>query len=89
MSPLVVVVFLYPLILVGVSVWRARSVKSHEDFMVAGRSVAVPLLVGTLVRRGRAALVLSYSKKSLCSPDGSPSARSEVRTRRAQAAASM
>ncbi len=49
MSPLVVVVFLYPLILVGASVWRARSVKSHEDFMVAGRSVAVPLLVGTLV----------------------------------------
>ncbi len=49
MSLLVVVVFLYPLILVGVSVWRARSVKSHEDFMVAGRSVAVPLLVGTLV----------------------------------------
>ena len=49
MSPLVVVVFLYPIVLVGVSVWRARSVKSHEDFMVAGRSVAVPLLVGTLV----------------------------------------
>ncbi|MFB3069619.1 MAG: sodium:solute symporter [Gemmatimonadales bacterium] len=49
MSLLVVVVFLYPLILVGVSLWRARAVKSHEDFMVAGRSVAVPLLVGTLV----------------------------------------
>ncbi len=49
MSLLVVVVFLYPLILVGASVWRARAVKSHEDFMVAGRSVAVPLLVGTLV----------------------------------------
>ena len=49
MSLLVVVVLLYPLILVGVSLWRARAVKSHEDFMVAGRSVAVPLLVGTLV----------------------------------------
>ena len=29
MSLLVVVVFLYPLILVGVSVWRARSIKSR------------------------------------------------------------
>jgi solute:Na+ symporter, SSS family len=49
MSPLVVVVLLYPLILVGVSVWRSRSVKSHADFMVAGRAVPVLLLVGTLV----------------------------------------
>ncbi len=49
MSLLVVVVLLYPLILVGVSLWRARAIRSHEDFMVAGRSVAVPLLVGTLV----------------------------------------
>jgi SSS family solute:Na+ symporter/sodium/proline symporter len=49
MSLLVVVVFLYPLILVGVSIWRSRSVKSHEDFAVAGRAVPVSLLVGTLV----------------------------------------
>lgn len=49
MSPLVYVVLAYPLILVGVSVWRSRSVKSHADFMVAGRSVPVALLVGTLV----------------------------------------
>ena len=49
MNLLVAVVFLYPLILIGISLWRSRSMKSHEDFMVAGRSVPVPLLVGTLV----------------------------------------
>ncbi len=49
MNALVAVVLIYPLILVGVSVWRARSVKTHADFMVAGRSVPVLLLVGTLV----------------------------------------
>jgi solute:Na+ symporter, SSS family len=49
MNPLLLVVLLYPLILVGVSVWRSRSIKSHADFMVAGRSVPVVLLVGTLV----------------------------------------
>lgn len=49
MNLLVAVVITYPIILVGVSLWRSRSVKSHEDFMVAGRSVPVPLLVGTLV----------------------------------------
>jgi len=49
MSPLVVVVLAYPLVLIGVSVWRSRAVKSHEDFAVAGRSVPVALLVGTLV----------------------------------------
>lgn len=49
MNLLVAVVLIYPLILVGVSLWRSRVVKSHEDFMVAGRSVPVALLVGTLV----------------------------------------
>ncbi len=49
MSLLVVVVLLYPLVLVGVSLWRSQKVKSSEDFMVAGRSVPVALLVGTLV----------------------------------------
>jgi solute:Na+ symporter, SSS family len=49
MNPLLAVVFIYPLILVAVSVWRSRSIKSHADFMVAGRSVPVLLLVGTLV----------------------------------------
>jgi SSS family solute:Na+ symporter/sodium/proline symporter len=49
MSFLVIVVLTYPLILVGVSLWRSRTVKSHEDFAVAGRSVPVALLIGTLV----------------------------------------
>lgn len=49
MNPLVAVVLLYPTLLVGVSLWRARSVKSHADFIVAGRNVPVLLLVGTLV----------------------------------------
>ena len=49
MSIYLFVVVLYPAILIGVSLWRSRSVKSHEDFMVAGRSVPVALLVGTLV----------------------------------------
>jgi len=49
MNLLVAVVFAYPLALIAVSLWRSRGVKSHEDFMVAGRSVPVILLVGTLV----------------------------------------
>jgi SSS family solute:Na+ symporter/sodium/proline symporter len=49
MNLLVLVVLLYPLILIGVSLWRSRRVTSHEDFAVAGRSVPVALLVGTLV----------------------------------------
>jgi SSS family solute:Na+ symporter/sodium/proline symporter len=49
MNLLLAVVILYPMILLGVSLWRSRGVKSHDDFMVAGRAVPVPLLVGTLV----------------------------------------
>ena len=47
MNVFAIVVLLYPLILIGVSVWRSRAVKSHADFMVAGRNVSVPLLVST------------------------------------------
>lgn len=49
MNLLVVVVILYPLVLIGVSLWRAGGVTSHDEFMVAGRSVPVYMLVGTLV----------------------------------------
>ena len=49
MNLLVVVVLAYPLLLIGVSLWHSRSVSSHADFIVAGRSVPVSLLVGTLV----------------------------------------
>jgi SSS family solute:Na+ symporter/sodium/proline symporter len=45
----ILAVIAYPLILIAVSLWRSRAVKSHADFMVAGRSVPVALLVGTLV----------------------------------------
>ncbi|CAN5878082.1 sodium:solute symporter [soil metagenome] len=49
MSLLVLVVVAYPILLLGISLWRSRKVKSHADFMVAGRDVPVLLLVGTLV----------------------------------------
>lgn len=49
MNLLIFVVFAYPIVLIAISLWRSRSVKSHEDFSVAGRSVPVGLLIGTLV----------------------------------------
>lgn len=39
----------YILILIGIIIYKSRSVKSEEDFVVAGRGVPVYLLVGTLV----------------------------------------
>lgn len=49
MNLLTATVIGYPLFLVGVSLFLARRVKSSDDFMVAGRSVPVTLLVGSLV----------------------------------------
>lgn len=49
MNLLLAAVITYPLVLIGVSVWKSRGVKNAEDFMVAGRNVPVLLLVGTLV----------------------------------------
>lgn len=49
MNLMVAVVLAYPLVLLGVSLWRSRAVKSQDDFMVAGRSVPVAMLIGTLV----------------------------------------
>lgn len=49
MSLPVLAVIGYPLVLLAVSAWRSRAVKGTDDFMVAGRSVPVALLVGTLV----------------------------------------
>ena len=37
----IVVVMTYVLILLGISVYKSRSVQSADDFMVAGRSVPV------------------------------------------------
>lgn len=45
----VAVVTTYVLLLIGVAVYKSRTVKSADDFMVAGRSVPVHLLVATLV----------------------------------------
>lgn len=35
--------------LMGISVWKSRAIKNQDDFMVAGRSVSTPKLVGTLL----------------------------------------
>ncbi len=39
----------YILLLTGIIIYKSRSVKNEEDFVVAGRNVPVYLLVGTLV----------------------------------------
>jgi len=39
----------YVAVLLGVGVWKSRTTKTQEDFMVAGRSVSTWFLVGTLV----------------------------------------
>ncbi len=44
-----IVVISYILILIGVAVHKSRTVKSADDFMIAGRSVPVYMLVATLV----------------------------------------
>ena len=45
----IAVVMTYVLILLGISVYKSRTVKTDEDFMVAGRGVPVYMLVATLV----------------------------------------
>jgi SSS family solute:Na+ symporter/sodium/proline symporter len=42
-------VALYVVVLLGVGVWKSRTTKTQDDFMVAGRSVSTWYLVGTLV----------------------------------------
>jgi len=44
-----VTILVYVAALLGVAVWKSRTTKTHDDFMVAGRSVPVLMLVGTLV----------------------------------------
>lgn len=46
---MIYVVLAYVLVLLGISVYKTRSVHSADDFMVAGRRVPVYLLVATLV----------------------------------------
>ncbi len=45
----IIVTIAYILILAGIIIYKSRTVKSEEDFVLAGRSVPVYLLVGTLV----------------------------------------
>lgn len=45
----VAVVASYVLLLVGISVYKSRTVKTDEDFMIAGRGVPVYMLVATLI----------------------------------------
>jgi SSS family solute:Na+ symporter len=45
----IAVVLVYVLLLLGISVYKVRSVRTSDDFMVAGRSVPVYMLVATLV----------------------------------------
>src|SRR5690625_6956933 len=43
------VILLYLFLLMMISIYKSFSVKSQEDFMVAGRSVSTYKLVGTLL----------------------------------------
>lgn len=44
-----IVVVGYLILLMSISIWKSFLVKNQEDFMVAGRSVSTPKLVGTLL----------------------------------------
>lgn len=48
-NPYLLAIVLYLVALVGVGLKKARAVKGGEDFMVAGRSLPWPILVGTLL----------------------------------------
>ncbi|ANO52561.1 sodium:solute symporter family protein [Woeseia oceani] len=45
----IAVVTTYVLLLLGISVYKSRTIKTDEDFMVAGRGVPVYMLIATLV----------------------------------------
>ncbi len=42
-------IVVYVAVLLGVGVWKSRTTKTQDDFMVAGRSVSTWFLVGTLI----------------------------------------
>ena len=46
-GPIVIVVYLTCLVAYGP--WHSRRIKTQEDFALAGRSLTVPVLVGTMV----------------------------------------
>ncbi len=43
------IILLYMLVLMGFNFYRAKKVKTQDDFMVAGRSLSMPVMVFTLV----------------------------------------
>jgi SSS family solute:Na+ symporter/sodium/proline symporter len=49
MDAYVAAIVVYLLLLIGVGVYKSRSVKTHDDFMVAGRRTSTLFLIGTLV----------------------------------------
>jgi SSS family solute:Na+ symporter/sodium/proline symporter len=49
MNPYLVTVIVYLVFLTGVSIYKTRTVKTGEDFAVAGRKLGAPILVGTLL----------------------------------------
>jgi SSS family solute:Na+ symporter/sodium/proline symporter len=49
MNPYLLTVIAYLLFLTAVSLYKSRAVKSEDDFMVAGRKLGAPILVGTLL----------------------------------------
>ena len=49
MDTYVVAIALYVAVLIGVGIYKSRSVKTQDDFMVAGRRTSTIFLVGTLV----------------------------------------
>src|SRR2546422_6775459 len=42
-------IVIYVVVLLGVGVWKSRTTKTQDDFMVAGRTVSTWFLVGTLI----------------------------------------
>jgi SSS family solute:Na+ symporter len=49
MDPYIIAVTVYLAILMGVGIYKSRSIKTQDDFMVAGRKTSTIFLVGTLV----------------------------------------
>ena len=49
MDTYLIAVIVYILVLIGIGIYKGRSVKTQDDFMVAGRKTSTIFLVGTLV----------------------------------------
>lgn len=49
MSYYLLIILLYLLILAGFNFYKSKKIKSHEDFMVAGRKLSMKVLVFTLI----------------------------------------